>query len=62
MANELSGIGRNSSFTMGSLADAGEVERIHHATEGERDTSHVRSKVFWPLVSSLGGLGYQAGD
>ena len=62
MTNELGGIGRTPNFTTESLEDTGVVKGIHHATEGERDTSHVRSKVVWPLVASLGGLGYQAGE
>ena len=28
---------------------------IHHALEGERATSHVRSLVEWPLAASLTG-------
>ena len=57
VANELGGIGRTSSFTTGRLADTREEKKIHHATEGERVTSHVRSKVFWPLATFLSGLG-----
>ena len=39
ITNELDRIGRTSSFTTGRLADAGEVRRNHHATQGESDTS-----------------------
>ena len=57
VVNELCGIGGTSSFTTGRLADAREEKTIPHATEGERVTSHVRTKVLWPLAASLSGLG-----
>ena len=57
VVNELGGIWRTSRFATGRLADAREEKKILHATEGERVTSHVRSKVLWPLAASLSGLG-----
>ena len=52
MAKELGGTGRTSSFTTGRLEIAGEEKKIPHGTEDESFTSHVRSKVFWPLAAS----------
>ena len=57
VVNERGGIGRTSSFTTGRLAYAREEKKIPHATEGERVTSHVRTKVLCPLAASLSGLG-----
>ena len=51
---------RTSRFSTGRLADVGEMKRIHHAQEGERDTNYVRSKLFltfgcFPTWSGISG-------
>jgi hypothetical protein len=49
VANELGEIGRTSSFPAGRLAGAREERKVHHASEGERASSHVRSLAEWSL-------------
>lgn len=56
LANQLGGMGRSSSFPPGRLVDTRE-EKGFNTSEGVRATSHLRSRVEWPLMASQTGLG-----
>lgn len=45
----------------GRLADIEGGKKIHHASEGERDTSHMKSQVQWLLAISPTGSGVAGG-
>lgn len=55
LAKQLCGIGRSSSFPPGRLVDTRE-EKEFNTSEGVRTTSHLISRVEWPLVASQMGL------
>lgn len=55
VVNELGRIGGTSSFPHRKASRLRGREKIHHTLEGEKATSHVISRVEWPLATSLPG-------